>query len=102
MTSMMALFWVVDMVELPYVGLKILRVIDNLVHVLPQAYSSLTSYANGRCVELADHSYPLYTALLSGSRWIGNPINHSSTTMSVSPSCLSAHVFNHTRFSESN
>jgi len=46
--------------------------------------------------------YPLYTALLSDSRWIGNPINHSSTTASVSPSCLSAHVFNHMRFSESN
>jgi len=25
---------------------------------------------------------------------IGNPINHSSTTVSVSPSCLSAHCFN--------
>jgi len=37
-------------------------------------------------------NYPLYTALLSGSRWIGNPINHSSTTVSVSPSCLSAHL----------
>jgi len=47
-------------------------------------------------------NYPLYTALLSGSLWIGNPINHSSTTVSVSPSCLSAHVFNHMRFSESN
>jgi len=47
-------------------------------------------------------SYPLYTALLSCSRWIGNPINHSSTTVSVSPSCLSAHCFNHMRFSESN
>jgi len=34
--------------------------------------------------------YPLYTALLSDSRWIGNPINHSTTTVSVSPSCLSA------------
>jgi len=44
----------------------------------------------------------LYTALLSGSRWIGNPISHSSTIVSVSPSCLSAHVFNHTRFSETN
>ena len=47
-------------------------------------------------------SYPLYTALLSDSRWIGNPINHSSTTVSVSPSCLSAHVCNHMRFNESN
>ena len=27
--------------------------------------------------------------------------SHSSTTVSVSPSCLSAHFFNHTRFSES-
>jgi len=45
---------------------------------------------------------PLYTALLSDSRWIGNPTNHWSTTMSVSPSCLSAHFFNHMRFSESN
>ena len=36
--------------------------------------------------------YPIYTALLSSSRWIGNPINHSSTAVSVSPSCLSAHV----------
>jgi len=49
-----------------------------------------------------DVSYPLYTALLSDSRWIGNPINRSSTSVSVSPSCLSAHFFNHTRFSESN
>jgi len=49
-----------------------------------------------------DVIYFLYTALLSGSRWIRNPINHSSTTMSVSPRCLNAHVFNHTRFSESN
>jgi len=48
------------------------------------------------------NNYPLYTVLLSCSRWIGNPINHSSTTMSASPSCLSAHVFNHIRFSESN
>jgi len=47
-------------------------------------------------------NYPLDTALLSSSRWIGNPINHSSTTVNVSPSCLSAHVFNHTRFSKSN
>jgi len=47
-------------------------------------------------------NYPLYTALLSCSRWIGNPINHSSTTVSVSPSCLSAHVFTHMGFSESN
>ena len=47
-------------------------------------------------------NYPLYAALLSHLRWIGNPINHSSTTVSVSPSCLSAHVFNYTRFSESN
>jgi len=46
-------------------------------------------------------NYPLYTALLSGSRWIGNPINHSSTTVSVSPSNLRAHVFHHMRFSES-
>jgi len=46
--------------------------------------------------------YPLYTALLWDSRWIGNPKNHSSTTVSVSPSCLSAHFFNHMRFSESN
>jgi len=36
-------------------------------------------------------SYPLYTALLSDSRWIGNPISHSSTTVSVLQSCLSAH-----------
>jgi len=28
-------------------------------------------------------------------------MNHSSMTMSVSPSCLSEHFFNHTRFSES-
>jgi len=34
--------------------------------------------------------YPLHTALLSDSRWIGNPTNHSGTTVSVSPSCLSA------------
>jgi len=47
-------------------------------------------------------SYPLYNALLSDSRWIGNLLNHSSNTVSVSPSCLSAHVFNHTRFSDSN
>jgi len=47
-------------------------------------------------------SYPLCIALLSCSRWIGNPINHSSTTVSVSQSCLSAHVFKHMRFSESN
>jgi len=40
-----------------------------------------------------DHIYPLYTALLWDSRWIGNPINHSSTTVSVSPSRLSAHFF---------
>jgi len=46
-------------------------------------------------------SYPLNTALLSCSRRIGNPVNHSSTTVSVSPSCLSAHLFNHMRFSES-
>ena len=46
-------------------------------------------------------AYPLYTAL-SDSRWLGNPINHPSTTTGVSPSCLSAHFFNHTRFSESN
>jgi len=26
--------------------------------------------------------YPLYTALLLDSRWIGNPTNHSSTTVS--------------------
>jgi len=48
------------------------------------------------------YNYPLYTALLSCSRWIGNPLSHSSTTVSVSPSCLSAHGFNHMRFSESN
>jgi len=48
------------------------------------------------------NNYPLYTALLSESRWIGNPINRSSTTVSVSPSCLSGDCFNHTRFSESN
>jgi len=29
-------------------------------------------------------------------------MNHSRTTVSVSPSCLSAHVFNHMRFSELN
>ena len=46
-------------------------------------------------------TYPLYTALLSCLRWIGNPINYSSTTVSVSLSCLSAHVLKHTRFSES-
>jgi len=27
------------------------------------------------------NNYPLYTALLSGSRWIGNPVNHLSTTV---------------------
>jgi len=47
-------------------------------------------------------NYPLYTAQLLDSRWIGNPINHSSTTVNISQSCLSAHFFNHTRFSESN
>jgi len=46
--------------------------------------------------------YPLYTTLLSDLRWIGNPTNHSSTTMSVSPSRLSMHFFNHMQFSESN
>jgi len=46
--------------------------------------------------------YPLYTALLSDSRWIGNPINHSSTTVGVSPSYLSAHFRKNIRFSESN
>ena len=35
-------------------------------------------------------SVRLFDALLSDSRWIGNPINHSSTTVSVSPSSLSA------------
>jgi len=46
-------------------------------------------------------SYSLYTTLLSDSRWIGNPTNHSSTTVSVSPSCLSVHFFHHIRFRES-
>jgi len=63
-----------------------------------------TCFAAIRCSNLGIVvvNYPLYTALLSDSRWIGNPINHSSTTMSVSPSCLSAHLFNHMRFRESN
>jgi len=50
----------------------------------------------------ASGNYPLYTALLPDSRWIGNPINHSSTTVSISPSCLSTPYVNHNRFSESN
>ena len=45
--------------------------------------------------KLIYNCYPLYTALLSDSRWIGNSINHSSTTVSVSPSCLSAHYCKH-------
>jgi len=52
--------------------------------------------------EASSHNCPLCTALLSDLRWIGNPINHSSTTVSVSPSCLSTYVFNHTQCSESN
>jgi len=48
------------------------------------------------------NNYPLYTALLSCSRWIGNPTNHSSTTVSVIPSWLNERAFNNMRFSESN
>ena len=40
---------------------------------------------SSRLLENTISSYPLYTALLWDSRWIGNPTNHSSTTASVSP-----------------
>jgi len=33
------------------------------------------------CVGLCWNTYQLYTALLSDSRWIGNPTNHSSPTV---------------------
>jgi len=37
-----------------------------------------------------------------GFDWLGNPTNHSGTTVSLSPSCLGARFLNHIRFSESN
>ena len=68
----------------------------------PQISGAELKISGSETQKYESDTYPLYTALLWNSRWIGNPTNHSSTTVSVSPSCLSACFFNHVRFSESN
>jgi len=45
---------------------------------------------------------PTLHCTVMGFALVGNPTNHSSTTVSDSPSCLSAHFFNHMRFGKSN
>jgi len=64
------------------------------------------SYDSSTALQPMDYcrfnSYPLYIALLSDARWIGNPTNYLDTTVSVSPSCLSVCFLNHVRFGESN
>jgi len=54
------------------------------------------------CKQCRGVSYPVHTALFIGFALDWESHKSWSTTVSISPSCLSAHFFNHIRFSESN